>query len=52
MSPLYKIKRHGLLYGYRWGHTGHTYPINKYGKTGAKAKALRQGRAIHARGGA
>ncbi len=41
--PLHTVKRNGKIVGYRWGDHGKIYT----GK-GAKAKALKQGRAIKA----
>lgn len=38
----------GPVPGYRWGETGHVYPVSRYGRAGARARALAQGRAIAA----
>lgn len=48
--PTKPIYRNGKLIGYRWGESGKLYPISKFGKKKAKAKADKQARAIYASG--
>jgi hypothetical protein len=47
VKPVYRARR---LYGYQWGGHGKLYTISKYGKTGAKKKAVIQAKAIFASG--
>jgi len=48
--PIKEVTKQGKLIGYKWGRSGKLYLISRYGKRGAKKKALQQMKAIYAGG--